>query len=97
MDDYQFMMVRAYEKVSDEKRQALINLMHTETNISIKAAANRLGLKYENAKAIVKVYHKENRTKQLTNTNYSFVRHKINTLGPNPILLEHRSKEPEPA
>lgn len=50
--------------------------MLTEPNISIKSAASRLGLKYENAKAIVKVYRKENWTKQLLKN--PFIRHRIN-------------------
>ena len=33
MEDNRFMMTRVYEKVTDEKRLALINLMHTEPNI----------------------------------------------------------------
>ena len=67
--------------------------MHTETNISIKAAASRLGLKYENAKAIVKVYRKENWTKQLM--NHPFIRHKtkrLSTTNPNTIYLQEQEE-----
>ena len=51
---------RVYQKVSDEERKALI-LLYSEDNLPIKVAAQRLGLKYENAKAILRVYRKENR------------------------------------
>ena len=68
--------------------------MHTEPNISIKAAASRLGLKYENAKAIVKVYRKENWTKQLL--NHPYARHKSNrlqTLEDNVFFLREQIEE----
>ena len=54
---------RGYNKVSDEERKALINLLQSDENLSIKVAASQLGLKYENAKAIFRVYRKENRFK----------------------------------
>ena len=52
--------VREYTKVTNEQRELLINLL--ESNISIKNAARRAGLKYENAKVIYRVYKMEGRT-----------------------------------
>ena len=51
--------VREYTKVTDEQRSLLIQLL--ESNITIKNAARRAGLKYENAKVIYRVYRKEGR------------------------------------
>lgn len=48
--------------MTDEERKALI-ILYSEDNLSIKVAAQRLGLKYENAKAILRVYRRENRQK----------------------------------
>ena len=60
--DYQFENpdnVREYTKVTDEQRSLLIRLL--ESNITIKNAARRAGLKYENAKVIYRIYRKEGR------------------------------------
>ena len=79
---------RAYQKVTDEEREALIILLHSDADMTIKVAANQLGLKYENAKAILRVYRKENRLKQLI--NHPDFRHKskrTKTLGATPLTL----------
>ena len=54
---------RAYTKVTDEKRLELIDLLNQ--NMSIKEASDQMGINYENAKAIYRVYRLEQRkTKQ---------------------------------
>ena len=53
-------MTRNYAKVPDEKRQRLIEMINM--NMTIKDAARRVDIKYENAKAIYRVYRKEQRT-----------------------------------
>ena len=50
-------MTRNYSKVPDEKRQLLISLINN--NMTIKDAARQVDIKYENAKAIYRVYRKE--------------------------------------
>ena len=52
--------VREYTKVTNAQRELLIQLL--ESNISIKHAARRAGLKYENAKVIYRVYKREGRS-----------------------------------
>jgi transposase len=56
-------MVRAYEKISNERRKALIELIEGD-NLGIKVAAKTLGIPYENAKAILRVYRKDQRLKK---------------------------------
>lgn len=58
-------MTRTYAKVTDEKRQLLIDLI--QKNMTIKDAAKRVDVKYENAKAIYRVYRKEERTDKRKN------------------------------
>jgi len=53
-------MTRNYEKVSDEKRQLLIDMIRQ--NMTIKDAARLIDINYENAKAICRVYRREQRT-----------------------------------
>ena len=54
---------RSYTKVSDKQRIELIELL--KQNMSIKDAADFMGINYENAKVIYRVYRIENRkTKQ---------------------------------
>ena len=54
---------RPYTKVTDEKRLELIDLLNK--NMSIKEASDQMGINYENAKAIYRVYRLEQRkTKQ---------------------------------
>ena len=54
---------RPYTKVTDEKRLELIDLLNR--NMSIKEASDQMGINYENAKAIYRVYRLEQRkTKQ---------------------------------
>ena len=50
-------MTRNYAKVPDEKRQLLIEMINM--NMTIKDAARSVNIKYENAKAIYRVYRKE--------------------------------------
>lgn len=51
--------VRNYARVSDELRQQLIALV--DNDYTIKEAASMLGIKYENAKIIYRVYIREGR------------------------------------
>ena len=51
---------RAYAKVTDRQRAELLNLL--QQNISIREASEQLGINYENAKVIYRVYRLENRT-----------------------------------
>lgn len=58
-------MTRNYSKVTDDKRQRLIELINS--NMTIKDAARSVDIKYENAKAIYRVYRKEQRTQKRRN------------------------------
>lgn len=58
-------MTRNYSKVPDDKRQRLIEMINM--NMTIKDAARRVDIKYENAKAIYRVYRKEQRTSKRRN------------------------------
>ena len=58
-------MTRTYSKVTDEKRQMLIEMINM--NMTIKDAARSVDIKYENAKAIYRVYRKEQRTDKRRN------------------------------
>ena len=51
---------RAYAKVTDRQRAELLNLL--QQNISIREASEQMGINYENAKVIYRVYRLENRT-----------------------------------
>ena len=53
-------MTRKYAKVTDEQRLSLIEMIRN--NMTIKDAARQVDIKYENAKAIYRVYRKEQRT-----------------------------------
>ena len=50
-------MTRKYSKVPDEQRAKLIELINM--NMTIKDAAKIVKIKYENAKAIYRVYKNE--------------------------------------
>lgn len=52
--------VRKYARVNDELRQQLISLL--DDNMSIKDAAKQIGINYENAKVINRIYREEGRT-----------------------------------
>ena len=58
-------MTRKYAKVTDEQRLSLIEMIRN--NMTIKDAARQVEIKYENAKAIYRVYRKEQRTQKLRN------------------------------
>ena len=58
-------MTRNYSKVPDEKRQLLIEMI--QQNMTIKDAARLVQIKYENAKAIYRVYRREQRTDKRRN------------------------------
>ena len=53
-------MKREYKKISNEKRKLLIDTVN-EQGLKIKQAAAQLGIPYENAKAIFRVYRNEMR------------------------------------
>lgn len=53
-------MVRQYTKVNDEMRKQLISFIREGK--PIKEAAREINIKYENAKAIVRIYRNELRT-----------------------------------
>ena len=53
-------MKRQYKKVSDSKREQLIECIR-QRDITIKEAAEACGINYENAKAIARVFRKEKR------------------------------------
>ena len=50
-------MTRKYARVPDEQRAKLIELINM--NMTIKDAARHVDIKYENAKAIYRVYRRE--------------------------------------
>ena len=50
-------MVRDYTKVNDEMRKILVKLI--SEGKTIKEAANIINIKYENAKAIYRIYRTE--------------------------------------
>ena len=52
--------VRKYARINDELRQQLISLL--DNNMSIKDAAKQIGINYENAKVINRIYREEGRT-----------------------------------
>lgn len=58
-------MTRKYAKVPDEQRAKLIELINM--NMTIKDAAKIVKIKYENAKAIHRVYKNEQRTDKRRN------------------------------
>lgn len=50
---------RSYTRVNDKQRIELIDLLERE--MSIKEASDRMGINYENAKAIYRIYRLERR------------------------------------
>jgi transposase len=56
-------MGKIYQKVNNDQRKELIRLIHIE-NYSISQAAKELDIYYPTAKAINKVYRKENRSQK---------------------------------
>lgn len=58
-------MKRQYKKVSDTKREQLIECIR-QRDITIKEAAEACGINYENAKAIARVFRKEKRVSKRT-------------------------------
>lgn len=58
-------MTRNYSKVSDDKRKRLIDMINSK--MTIKDAARIVDIKYENAKAIYRVYRREQRTDKRRN------------------------------
>jgi hypothetical protein len=57
-------MKRKYEKITNDKRKALIDTVNNNEGMKIKAAAALLEIPYENAKAIFRVYRKEMRSEK---------------------------------
>ena len=49
---------RSYNCVQQEQREALIKLVESDTRMTIKEAAIRLGINYSTAKHIIKSYSK---------------------------------------
>ena len=56
-------MKRRYEKITNDKRKSLIDYVQTN-GYKIKQAALELDIPYENAKAIFRVYRKEQRSEK---------------------------------
>ena len=52
---------RQYSKVSNEKREELLILI-VDQKMTITEAAEKTGIKYENAKAIYRIFREEGRT-----------------------------------
>ena len=50
---------RSYEKVSNAKRQEVINMI--EKNMSFRQVSERLNIKHENVRRIYRIYRLENR------------------------------------
>lgn len=65
-------MTRKYNLVPDHQRKKLIELISMD--MTIKEAASTIGIKYENAKAIHRVYKKEQRVHKRIN-RFSFKNH----------------------
>ena len=53
-------MVRQYNQVTDLQRTSLLTLLNEE-NMTIKTAAERIGISYDNARAICSTYRRQNR------------------------------------
>lgn len=77
---------RTYRKVDNAKRAELLDLLNE--NMSIKQASTQLGINYENAKAIYRVWRiQKRRSKQLVRT--SRLTHKQRPILPgNPQFLQ---------
>ena len=58
-------MVRKYNQVTDEQRQRLLQMIKTE-KVTIKNAAERIGISYDNARAICSTFHRFNRLYKVT-------------------------------
>ena len=56
---------RCYEKVSDEQRSLLIDLISQSKHKNIREAADLLQIKYESAKSIWATYKQHGRTLKL--------------------------------
>lgn len=56
---------RNYKKITDTKREELLGYIHND-GMTIKIAAIKAGIEYENAKAINRVYVKQGRTLKKT-------------------------------
>ena len=56
---------RCYEKVSDEKRSLLIDLLSQSDQANVREAADLLQIKYESAKSIWATYKKQGRMLKL--------------------------------
>lgn len=54
-------MVKKYVILTNEQREELCQLIHSE-GVTIKEAALRTGIPYANAKAVNKTFEKEHRT-----------------------------------
>ena len=52
---------RTYNRVSDEQRSILIDLMSQNEHMSIKDASDLLSINYQNAKSIWNIYRSEGR------------------------------------
>jgi len=64
---------RAYDRISNEQRAALLDLL--DSGITIREASAQMGIKYENAKAIYRVFRRTNRrTRQLKRLRRKVVR-----------------------
>lgn len=56
-------MVKKYVLLTNEQRAELCRLIHKD-GLTIREAARRLNIPYPNAKAVNKVYERENRTEK---------------------------------
>ena len=56
---------RSYEKVSDEQRSLLIDLLSQSDQANVREAADLLQIKYESAKSIWTIYKKQGRMRKL--------------------------------
>ena len=77
-------MKRRYEKIPNEKRKALIDVVNNE-GLKIEQASVQLGIPYENAKAIFRVYRNEMRTEKC--------KHRSRPRGDEPTGKEEKKEE----
>ena len=59
---------RIYEKVSDEQRSLLIDLLSQSDHANVREAADLLQIKYESAKSIWSIYKRQGRKLKLVRT-----------------------------
>ena len=58
---------RSYDKVSDEQREILIDLLSQNEHVNIREASDLLQINYESAKSIWKIFKRQGRKHNIKN------------------------------